>query len=163
MDDYTDWTCPKCDRNWVLDPLDRDEDEEWPKESAEACPKCGEPPSEFTPGEIVRADTDKGPTLGVVKEADRCCVRFPRRDMWLGPFTGKYLILVLDAGESEGRYPPETLAQEAEVFLNLPEDPMRRVRLFDLLACDNVHHLPVTADELTRLSESDLRALLKED
>lgn len=121
------WTCPNCKETWLL-PKD---EPRLPEEQAR-CPECGEPPSEFTPGQIVRVRRTPGAPLrlGVMDEPVQTDAVDPESgEVWAddGPYTGEYMVWHLTEGY--GSAAPIALEVEREIFANLPREPERRLTL----------------------------------
>jgi len=120
------WTCPTCARAWevlaVLGELPAD---------PSRCPDCGVPPSEFTPGQVVRVQRTRT-RLGVVDSAVRAECLLPDGTVSdVGPFTGEYMVWHLS--EAYGSRAPADPDFEQVVFSNLPQDPARRRGLASLI------------------------------
>lgn len=118
------WTCPGCRETWHL----LAEEPDIP-EDAGHCPDCAEPPSEFTPGQIVRVrQRNSGRTrLGVIDEPVQADYFSPDEDEVIidsGPYTGEYMVWHLS--EAYGSSAPADPDFEREVFGNLPTEPERR-------------------------------------
>ena len=118
------WACPACNRTWQL-PLE----EAHVPELSERCPECGDPPSEFTPGQIVRVLHPHAPRarLGVVDEPVQTDYYSPEDDEVMiegGPYTGEYMVWHLS--EAYGSGIPTDPDHEREVFSVLPTEPERR-------------------------------------
>lgn len=117
------WTCPGCREVFLLPPEEADVAEEQAR-----CPECGEPPSQFTPGQIVRVrGRPAGASrLGVIdepvqadvvnEESGEVCVND-------GPYTGEYMVWHVRRGTGTT---PVDQGFEREVFANLPREPERR-------------------------------------
>jgi len=120
------WTCPTCARAWeVLAVLG-----EFPADPSR-CPDCGVPPSEFTPGQVVRVQRTRT-RLGVVDSSVRAECLLPDGTVSdVGPFTGEYMVWHLS--EAYGSRAPADPDFEQVVFSNLPQDPARRRGLASLL------------------------------
>lgn len=118
------WTCPACSRTWQLPTEEVDV-----PQVRERCPECGEPPSEFTPGQIVRVIRPHASRarLGVVDEPVQTDYVSPEDDevrIEGGPYTGEYMVWHLS--EAYGSGIPTDPDFEREVFSVLPADPERR-------------------------------------
>jgi len=147
------WTCPGCDRTWQLVA----EEPEIPQDRAR-CPECGEPPTQFAPGQVVRVREVHGARtrLGVVDEPVQAdCYSFEEDDVVPdeGPYTGEFMVWHLDEGF--GSRAPVDPDVEVEIFASLPVDPERRRILASHLmrgtsaALDQIEALP--PDEERRL------------
>lgn len=118
------WTCPHCRKTWQL----LAEEPDVPEDQAR-CPDCGEPPSEFAPGQIVRVRSRTGARsrLGIIDEPVRAgCFKLDEPNVVndVGPYTGEYMVFHLTEGYgSQAAVTPEL---ERAVFANLPREPARR-------------------------------------
>ncbi|MGE0711700.1 MAG: hypothetical protein AB7N76_26635 [Planctomycetota bacterium] len=114
------WACPGCKETFLLPPEEPDLSEERAR-----CPECGEAPSQFTAGQVVRVrGTPAGRArLGVIDGPVRTdCVDPDTGDLLAeeGPYTGEYMVWHLRETT------PVSPAAEREVFANLPREPERR-------------------------------------
>lgn len=121
------WTCPNCKKTWPV----LAEEPDVPEERAR-CPDCGEPPSQFTPGQIVRVRNriGPGPRLGLVHEPVKAgCFKPDEPNVVhdVGPYTGEYMVLHLSEGY--GSEAPVTPEAERAVFAGLHPDPALRLAL----------------------------------
>ena len=120
------WTCPTCARSWeVLAVLGEIPADPW------RCSDCGVPPSDFSPGQVVRVQRTRS-RLGVVDSAVRAECLLPDGDVSdVGPFTGEFMVWHL--GAAYGSQSPADPDFERRVFRNLPQDPARRRELASLI------------------------------
>ena len=122
------WTCPSCKTTWHIL-----EDEPEIAEDKANCPKCGKPPTGFTPGQVVRVREGKRTRLGVIDDPCQASVPVPG-DRYLvenkGPYTSEFLVWHLSQGESA---PPgaahDAAKTERDIFGCLPTEPERRLKL----------------------------------
>ena len=122
------WTCPGCKEVFLLAPEEPDVAEEQAR-----CPECGEPPSQFTPGQIVRIRGRPAgrARLGLIDEPVQAdCVDEESGEVCVhvGPYTGEYMVFHVREGTT-----PVDPGFEREVFANLPREPERRHALASCL------------------------------
>ena len=119
------WTCPGCKTTWNI----LEEEPEIPQDKAH-CPKCGKPPTGFTPGQVVRVREGKRTRLGVIDDPCQAAIPVPG-DKYLvedtGPYTGEFMVWHLT--RERGTAPPDAAEVEREVFGCLPTEPERRLKL----------------------------------
>lgn len=149
------WTCPDCETTWQI----LSGEAEIP-DDASHCPRCGGPPSTFTPGQVVRVREPSRrrvrTRLGIIYEAVRAAVPVPgkadeARDE--GPYTGEFMVWYLSQGYGSKRpLPPE---DEEEVFRGLSPDPERRLGFMSHLgfACSTA------AERIQALTSAEEKAL----
>lgn len=113
------WTCPACNQTWPL----LAEEPEVPEEAAR-CPDCGEPPSGFSSGQVVRVQQGAVSRLGVVGEPVQALVAEDGAAAEEGPYTGEFMVWHLSEGY--GSSAPVSPEFEREVFATLPLEPERR-------------------------------------
>ncbi len=147
------WTCPSCQRTWRL----LAEEGELPQERAR-CPVCGAPPSEFSPGQLVRVRNLYGAAtrLGIIEGPVRADVLSDAGEVVTdqGPYTGELMVWHLREGYgSDAAVSPE---HEQAVFSNLPREPERRRALAPHLMVGSA----AAPEQLQALEPEEQRRLL---
>lgn len=145
------WTCPACKTTWNI----LEEEPEIPQDKAH-CPKCGKPPTGFTPGQVVRVREGKRTRLGVIDDPCQAAVPVPG-DRYLvkdeGPYTGEFIVWHLS--QERGAAPPDAAEAEREIFGCLPTEPERRLRL----AVHTMTGASASPDQILALTPEEEREL----
>ena len=146
------WTCPSCKRTWNL----LVEEPAVPQEKSR-CPECGEPPSTFATGQVVRVREQNSARtrLGIIDEPVQAAVPVPGQTAVSdeGPYTGEFMVWHLSHGY--GSAEPVEPEFELDVFRNLPLEAARRRGLAALLMT-GVSVAPELIQPLTPDEERDL-------
>lgn len=151
------WTCPSCERSWILDEDDRGLSEEtW------RCPACSKPPTGFSPGEIVKVRDSTMPRdqYGVMDHPEQAFLisleedaNSPARDH-SGPYTGNWIVWLFRPFSELG-LPNADLSWETATLNSMPIDPERRLRLANRIMIGHEFE----SAEVKRLSDDEKSAL----